>query len=69
MDEKKLEESEKILRELKKNLPPVELEEFSIELGLALDIFFEGKVERNGQKITLTTPTKQKFRVTAELIS
>ena len=57
-----------LLEELQKKLPPIDLEEFSIELHLAMNIFFKGEAERDKQTITLTTPSGQKFRVTAELI-
>lgn len=64
-----IEDKKALLEELRKQLPPIELEEFSIELHLAMGIFFEGEIERSGRKITLTTPSGQKFRVTAELLS
>lgn len=72
MDDKQgfdVESAKAYLEELHKKLPPPELEEFSIELHLAMSIFFEGEVERSGRKITLTTPSGRKFRVTTELIT
>lgn len=58
-----------LLEELKKNLRPEKLEEFTIELHLALNIFFEGESERTGNTVTLRIPSGQKFRITTELIS
>lgn len=63
------EEKKALLEELRKKQPSAELTEFSIELQLALNIFFEGKVTRKGQTIKLFLPNGQKFRVTAESIS
>ena len=59
-------EAKSLLRELNKQEPPVELEQFLCELHLALDIFFEGDAERNDNQITLKIPNGQKFRITAE---
>ena len=56
------------LRELSKNEPPVELEAFLCELHLAMTVFFEGTVKRDGKTIALKRPNGQKFRITAEYV-
>ena len=69
-EEQKEENLEQHLRQkLIDNVPPVDLEEFTIELHLAMDVFFMGKTERRGNTITLKIPNGQKFRITTELIS
>ena len=68
MEEISKEQARELLRELRKKEPPVELEEFLIELHLAMRIFFEGTIKRDGKTITLKIPNKQKFRITAELV-
>ena len=67
MEEMSKEEARALLRELSKKEPPVELEEFLCELHLAMRVFFEGTVKRDGKAITLKIPNGQRFRVTAEL--
>ena len=62
------EEARARLRELREMQPPVELEEFLCELHLAMKVFFEGTLKRNGDKIILKIPNGQKFRITAELV-
>ena len=66
MEEISKEEARALLRELEKNEPPIELEQFLCKLHLALDIFFEGDAERSGNQITLKIPNGQKVRITAE---
>ena len=67
MEEIGKEEAKALLSELSKQQPPIELHEFLCELQLAMKVFFEGTVRRNGQTITLRLPNGQKFRITAEL--
>ena len=67
MEELSKEEARALLRELQKKEPPVELYNFLCELHLAMKVFFEGTVKRNGSTITLKIPNGQKFRITAEL--
>ena len=68
MKEISKEEAKAILDELSKKAPPIEFEEFLCGLHLALDIFFEGKAERDGKIFTLKFPNGKKFRITAELV-
>ena len=69
-EEQKDRELEQRLRhEMNEDIPPVDLKEFVIELHLAMDVFFMGAAEREGNTVTLNLPNGQKFRVTAESIS
>ena len=63
-----IKENREFLEKLRKELPPEELEEFSIELFLALQIFFKGRIQRKHNVIEYRVTKGPKFRITTELI-